>query len=51
MSSAISEMPQDSVLRRHWQAARDMESGSNRSSAHTAGSKGGFFGWLKSLFS
>ena len=50
MSSAISEMPQDSVLRRHWQAARDMESGSSRSSSQTAGSKGGFFGWLKSLF-
>ena len=50
MSSAMSEMPQDSVLRRHWQAARDMESGSSRS-AQTAVSKGGFFGWLKSLFS
>ena len=50
MSSAMSEMPQDSVLRRHWQAARDMESGSDRSS-HTTGSKSGFFGWLKSLFS
>ena len=49
MSSAMSEMPQDSVLRRHWQAARDMESTSSRAS--NAGAKSGFFGWLKSLFS
>ena len=47
MSSAMSEMPQDSVLRRHWQAAREME---GKSSYH-AGSHGGFFAWLKSLFS
>lgn len=46
MSSAISEMPQDSVLRRHWQAAREMEPSSTRSSI----AKGGFFAWLKSLF-
>ena len=47
MSSAISEMPQDSVLRRHWQAAREMDPSSTRSS----NTKGGFFAWLKSLFS
>ena len=48
------EMPQDSVLRRHWQAARAMETqtaspASSSSSAES--SSGGFFGWLKSLFS
>ena len=47
MSSAMSEMPQDSVLRRHWQSARKMQG--KRSSA--PGSSSGFFGWLKSLFS
>ena len=49
MSSALSEMPQDSVLRRHWQAARDMESPSRRSG--NSGANSGFFSWLKSLFS
>ena len=49
MSSTMSEMPQDSVLRRHWQAARDMETKSVESTK--ADSKSGFFGWLKSLFS
>lgn len=48
MSSAISEMPQDSVLRRHWQAAREMDPSSTRSSNTSA--KSGFFAWLKSLF-
>ena len=47
MSSAISEMPQDSVLRRHWQAAREMEG----KPPSPAGSHSGFFAWLKSLFS
>ena len=47
MSSAVSEMPQDSVLRRHWQSAREMQGKSSRAS----GSNSGFFGWLKSLFS
>ncbi len=53
MSSAVSEMPQDSVLRRHWQAAREMEAGSKTSSSHATSpeSQSGFFAWLKSLFS
>lgn len=49
MSSAMSEMPQDSVLRRHWQAAREMESPARRPG--NSGAKSGFFAWLKSLFS
>lgn len=52
MSSATAEAPQDSVLRRHWQAARELESGSSRSSSQSSSAaSGGFFGWLKSLFS
>ena len=51
MSSVISEMPQDSVLRRHWQAAREMETGSKNTTPKSTESKSGFFGWLKSLFS
>lgn len=49
-----SEMPQDSVLRRHWQAARSIESGTgNQSSTYNSSStqQTGFFAWLKSLFS
>ena len=48
MSSAMSEIPQDSVLRRHWQAAREME---GKKSSRNSSSKSGFFSWLKSLFS
>ncbi len=52
-----SEAPQDSVLRRHWEAARQQQSGSVQppasSSAESTDSapSGGFFSWLKSLFS
>lgn len=51
------EMPQDSVLRRHWQAARAMENQAPGAAAHgnsgdsNESSGSGFFGWLKSLFS
>lgn len=55
MSSSTSEMPEDSVLRRHWLAAREMQSpaatapSSTSTAQNTSG--GGLFGWLKSLFS
>ena len=52
--SKTAEMPQDSVLRRHWQASREIQSSSTpaqpTSNDNTAPS-GGFFSWLKSLFS
>ncbi len=52
MSSAMSEMPQDSVLRRHWQSAREMEPSASKSSrSGSTESISGFFGWLKSVFS
>ena len=51
--STAAEAPQCSTLRRHWEAARAMESGSSSSTASSSStsSSGGFFGWLKSLFS
>ena len=52
MSSATAQAPQDSVLRRHWQAARELESGSSHSTTQSnSTTSGGFFAWLKSLFS
>ncbi len=52
MSSATAEAPQDSVLRRHWLAAREQNSGtSHTTSQSSAATSGGFFAWLKSLFS
>ena len=52
MSSAT-EAPQCSTLRRHWEAAKAMESQSSnpKSQDSNNSSGGGFFGWLKSLFS
>lgn len=53
MSSAA-EAPQDSVLRRHWEAARSQTGSSSSAASSTANntsSGSGFFGWLKSLFS
>ena len=52
MNSAT-EAPQCSTLRRHWEAARAMETQPSSSTGSTSGtsSGGGFFGWLKSLFS
>ena len=52
MSSAT-EAPQCSTLRRHWEAARAMEPqpSSPTGPAPDTSSGGGFFGWLKSLFS
>ena len=51
--SSLAEAPQDSVLRRHWEAARN--NGTNTSGSSSSGSNnptsGGFFTWLKSLFS
>ena len=55
--SSMTEAPQDSVLRRHWEASRQQQqpvSGQAHSTAtHSAGQapSGGFFSWLKSLFS
>jgi hypothetical protein len=51
--STTAEAPQDSVLRRHWQASREIQANSTRSkstSNNTAPSSG-FFSWVKSLFS
>ena len=48
------EMPQDSVLRRHWQAARSLDTTTQQvadTSTSSATNQGGFFAWLKSLFS
>ena len=56
MSSTTETAPQDSVLRRHWEASRQLHSNtghiSTSSSSDTSSqdSKGGFFTWLKSLF-
>jgi hypothetical protein len=49
----IAEAPQDSVLRRHWQASREIQASSKQSQTTTSNttSSGGFFSWLKSLFS
>lgn len=49
----FAEAPQDSVLRRHWQASRDMQSSTagSQSSSNNRTQSGGFFSWLKSLFS
>ena len=50
----LATAPQDSVLRRHWQASRDSQANSGQaqstSNTNTAPSAG-FFSWLKSLFS
>jgi hypothetical protein len=47
------EAPQDSVLRRHWQASREIQANSTQSqkTSSNAAASGGFFSWLKSLFS
>ncbi len=49
--SNTAEAPQDSVLRRHWQASREIQAHSSQSSTNNTASSGGFFSWLKSLFS
>ena len=50
--SSTAEAPQDSVLRRHWQASRELEANPTRSSSGlSTAPSGGFFSWLKSLFS
>jgi len=56
--NSTTEAPQDSVLRRHWEASRQ---GAQPGSSHAPStgssnqannaSSGGFFSWLKSLFS
>ncbi|MFK8026962.1 MAG: hypothetical protein AB8C40_02770 [Gammaproteobacteria bacterium] len=48
--SNTAEAPQDSVLRRHWQASREIQA-NTQSSTSSAQASGGFFSWLKSLFS
>lgn len=48
--SNTAEAPQDSVLRRHWQASRELQATTQSSTSNTQ-SSGGFFAWLKSLFS
>jgi hypothetical protein len=52
--SNTTEAPQDSVLYRHWQASREIQASSTQtqSSSHSnTAPSGGFFSWLKSLFS
>ena len=54
--SNTTQAPQDSVLRRHWEAANNMQNSQADSAtpAHTdnnSSSEGGFFSWLKSFFS
>ncbi len=46
------EAPQDSVLRRHWQASREIQASStqSRSTSSNTQSSSGFFSWIKSLF-
>lgn len=47
------EMPQDSVLRRHWQAARSLDNTAKQvadTPTSSTSNQGGFFTWLKSLF-
>lgn len=49
--NSTAEIPQDSVLRRHWQASRELEMSTSRSSARSSTApSSGFFSWLKSLF-
>ena len=45
--SYTAEAPQDSVLRRHWQASRDTHASS---ASNKPAASGGFFSWLKSIF-
>ncbi len=51
------EVPQDSVLRRHWQASHDLHQAqakpaqSQPTTDNATAPTGGFFSWLKSLFS
>jgi hypothetical protein len=52
--SNTTEMPQDSVLRRHWQASHENQANSAQSQSTSNSStvpSSGFFSWLKSLFS
>ena len=54
--SNTAEMPQDSVLRRHWQASQQIQANDTSKPAQSTSSdstapSGGFFSWLKSLFS
>ncbi len=56
--STTTEAPQDSVLRRHWEASRQGVQASSSQTTSTGSSNqggqassGGFFSWLKSLFS
>lgn len=62
MNSPISEMPQDSTLRRHWLAANGMQDPNltttppapdqtNTARTEPNASAGGIFSWFKSLFS
>ena len=46
--SNATPVPQDSVLRRHWEAANSMAS--SAPAENNSPSAGGFFSWLKSLF-
>ncbi|MEM8843508.1 MAG: hypothetical protein AAGB35_00520 [Pseudomonadota bacterium] len=53
--SSSTEAPQCSTLRRHWESAKAMESkpssSTPSSTSSSSSNSGGFFGWLKSLFS
>ena len=52
--NSTTEAPQDSVLRRHWEASRQTQSNASHASSSGSSSQassGGFFSWLKSLFS
>lgn len=55
--NTTTEAPQDSVLRRHWEASRQgAQPGSSHATSESSNqasqaSSGGFFSWLKSLFS
>ncbi len=50
--SNTAEAPQDSVLRRHWQASREIQANTPQSQSNNKTTpSGGFFSWLKSLFS
>ncbi|MFK7795532.1 MAG: hypothetical protein AB8B89_09295 [Gammaproteobacteria bacterium] len=51
--SITTEAPQDSVLRRHWQASREIQANNTQSQSNLSSnttSSSGFFSWLKSLF-
>ena len=46
------QAPQDSVLRRHWETANSMANPAKPAPTdNNSPSGGGFFSWLKSLFS